>query len=268
VLSPDEQLEAAGQEEAIKNNVKGIALSAVPGPREAGLLAKAKRVIDATRKNGVVAGAKQYYDEWVDELPFVNGFRESVATSNATVAHDPYGKGFHQTNAAFSFAGDASLLIGGWELAKAKVTGLLESKPKVSVSRGSPRRLAPIEESLHDGGVPSSDIKIDRHGRTTNGTYTLGDAGMAKHTPGTAPAGKSVFFPGINAEKIVLDAAKIADEQGLWKATSPGAFPSVAKVLWPEEVGVTGETQQRTNWINLYRKKSGTLHGSPGNPPH
>jgi hypothetical protein len=31
-------------------------------------------------------------------------------------------------------------------------------------------------------------------------------------------------------------------------------------------VGVVGETGELTSWINIYRKRSGSVHGSPGRP--
>ncbi|WP_431931220.1 RHS repeat-associated core domain-containing protein [Nonomuraea jabiensis] len=107
------------------------------------------------------------------------------------------------------------------------------------------------------GDFSAPSISVDRHGRLTNGRYTLDSAGMDPHVNGTA--GKSQFGYYVNSGKAVLDAAAYADEFGLWVG-------SKAKV--PVSNGVIGYLGDGTptTWINVYRNKNGFVHGSPGSP--
>ena len=72
----------------------------------------------------------------------------------------------------------------------------------------------------------------------------------------------------VDANKAVLDASAYADEYGLWEPRSGNVndFPDKAKVFVENgPVGVTGDGQL-TNYINIYRTKTGFVHGCPGNP--
>lgn len=83
-----------------------------------------------------------------------------------------------------------------------------------------------------------------------------------------APPGKSRFLYDVDADKAVLDVAAYADEYGLWEPGSgnPADFANKAKVpVKNGPVGVTG-SGELTDVINVYRTKTGYVHGSPGNP--
>ncbi|WP_172639500.1 hypothetical protein, partial [Streptomyces tailanensis] len=111
-------------------------------------------------------------------------------------------------------------------------------------------------------------VWLDRHGRLTNGTYTVDNEKMAKHLPGREVAGRSVFLKGVDAEKAALDAAKFADKNNLWT----GDQNQKAKVYVENgPIGVVGRTGELTSYINVYRKvtKQGVtiIHASPGGAP-
>ncbi|MEU8242222.1 hypothetical protein AB0C07_28555 [Actinoplanes missouriensis] len=102
---------------------------------------------------------------------------------------------------------------------------------------------------------------LDRHGRLSNGTYTVSNEAMLKHLALTARPGRSVFLSGVHAEKAVLDAAAFADAHQLW-------IHDKAKVLVVNgPVGVIGRTGELTHYINVYRNDRGAVHGSPGGAP-
>jgi hypothetical protein len=101
---------------------------------------------------------------------------------------------------------------------------------------------------------------VDAHGNWTNGGYTVNGAAMEPHLTGSLAEGKSQSGFGVDTNQAVLDAADVADQRGLWDEAGK------AKVAASNVVGVTGNGQP-TNWINLYRRSSGTVHGCPGNPP-
>jgi hypothetical protein len=104
-------------------------------------------------------------------------------------------------------------------------------------------------------------VHFDRHGRMTNGTYTVSNDSMRKHLPMTVEPGRSVFLTGVHAERAVLDAAAFADANDLWVQTK-------AKVLVVNgPVGIIGETGELTHYINVYRNDRGSVHGSPGGAP-
>ena len=89
---------------------------------------------------------------------------------------------------------------------------------------------------------------------------------MIKNTDGTV--GKSQFIYDVDANKAVLDAAAYADEYNLWGPSSgnPLDFADKAKVFVENgPVGITG-SGELTNYINIYRTKTGYVHGCPGNP--
>jgi hypothetical protein len=81
---------------------------------------------------------------------------------------------------------------------------------------------------------------------------------MEPHVNGTP--GKSQFGFYVNSGRATLDAAAYADEFGLWVGNK-------AKI--PVSNGIVGYTGsgEPTMWINIYRTKSGFVHGAPGNAP-
>ncbi|MBB6126348.1 DUF6443 domain-containing protein [Mucilaginibacter lappiensis] len=101
----------------------------------------------------------------------------------------------------------------------------------------------------------------NRHGNLTNGKYTVIKEAMSKHIYNLTPwDNKSLFFPEIDAEEVVLDAAEYADQHGLWEGNK-------AKVpVDNSNIGTTGISNTSTNVINVYRNNNGSIHGSPGNP--
>lgn len=79
---------------------------------------------------------------------------------------------------------------------------------------------------------------------------------------------KSQFLYDVDQNKAVLDAAAYADANGLWVPSSgnPTDFANKAKIYVENgPVEVTGQGQL-TNYINVYRTKTGYIHGCPGNP--
>ena len=88
---------------------------------------------------------------------------------------------------------------------------------------------------------------------------------MLIHKNGTL--GKSRFLSDVDAEKAVLDAAEYADKYNLWETNTgnPNDFACKAKVYVENgPVGVTDDGKL-TNYINVYRTKTGQVHGCPGN---
>ncbi len=111
-----------------------------------------------------------------------------------------------------------------------------------------------------NGKYQPPKITTNKRGELTNGKYTLDAKGMEPHVNGTE--GKSQFLNRVNEKKATLDAAAYADEKGLWSKTNP----SKAKVFVEDgPVGVTS-SGKLTSYINVYRTKSGYVHGCPGNP--
>ncbi|WP_416973955.1 polymorphic toxin-type HINT domain-containing protein, partial [Streptomyces sp. 4F14] len=102
---------------------------------------------------------------------------------------------------------------------------------------------------------------VNRHGKLTNGTYTVSYPAMLKHLPGSAGPTKSVFLKGVNAEKATLDAAAYADTHGLWVGNKAKVYVENGPV------GVIGRTGELTHYINVYRNNRGAIHGSPGGAP-
>jgi RHS repeat-associated protein len=87
---------------------------------------------------------------------------------------------------------------------------------------------------------------------------TLDIQGMEKHLTGSLKLGNSQFLSKINANDLVLNAAKFADEYGLWKENR-------AKVLIENgPIGVLGKTGKLTSILNLYKNNNRHIHGSPG----
>jgi RHS repeat-associated protein len=104
-------------------------------------------------------------------------------------------------------------------------------------------------------------ITTNARGQLTNGTYTIDEVGMAAHKTGKTTGGKSQFLFSVDAEKATLDAAAYADHAGLWDVSKA----KVPVINGP--VGVQGSTGVLTNWINVYRTKTGFVHGAPGSAP-
>ncbi len=109
------------------------------------------------------------------------------------------------------------------------------------------------------GKWASPKITTNRHGQLTNGKYILKDEAMAPHATGSLVGGKSQFLSSINEKELVLDAAAYADDSGLWAGNK-------AKVVFDSPIGVHGESGVLTSNLNLYRKNTGFVHGSPGSP--
>ena len=137
------------------------------------------------------------------------------------------------------------------------VVGGITSKNNQSFNEGS-------QETEH---FKAPEINVDNKGNLTNGKYTLDQKGMQVHVDGKNIS-KSQFLYDVDANKAVLDAAAYADENNLWvpNTGNPTDFANKAKVYVENgPVGVTG-SGELTNYINIYRTKTGYVHGSPGNP--
>jgi hypothetical protein len=102
---------------------------------------------------------------------------------------------------------------------------------------------------------------LNRHGQLTNGTYTVDETGMAPRMTGSTTSGKSQFLSGVDAHKAVLDAASHADSKGLWVSNKAKVFVENGPV------GVSGRTGELTDWLNIYRTRTGFVHGAPGGAP-
>jgi hypothetical protein len=116
-------------------------------------------------------------------------------------------------------------------------------------------------EKPTNGNFETPEVVVDRHGRLTNGRYTVDNAGMEPHKTGSFAQGKSQFLSGVDAERAVLDAAAVASSRGLW-------VNNKAKVYVQNgPVGALGSSGTLTSWINVYRNKNGFVHGAPGSGP-
>lgn len=83
------------------------------------------------------------------------------------------------------------------------------------------------------------------------------------HTSGATSTGKSQFLFDVDANKAVLDGAAYADKNGLW---SNGTYGKAKVYIENGPVGVHGGTGQLTNWLNIYKTKTGFVHGAPASP--
>ena len=114
-------------------------------------------------------------------------------------------------------------------------------------------------------GAP--EITTNKKGELTNGTYTLNQKDMLIHVDGKNP-NKSQFLYDVDANKAVLDASAYADANNLWVASTGNSIDFANKAKVPVTngyVGVTGKGEL-TSYINVYRTKTGYVHGCPGNP--
>lgn len=93
----------------------------------------------------------------------------------------------------------------------------------------------------------------DKHGNLTNGKYTVSKEAMKKHIFGQQ--GRSVFYPGIDAEELVLKTAEHADALGLWNNNKAKVF------VENTGIGTTG-LNKPSDVVNVYRNANGTIHGS------
>ena len=109
----------------------------------------------------------------------------------------------------------------------------------------------------------ASSNYLDSQGRLTNGRYTIDAAGMAVHKTGSLSRGKSQFLARIDAESAVLDAAAYADREGIWGGV--GKYKAKVQII-SGPIGVLAGTGELTDYVNVYRTKSGFVHGSPGTP--
>lgn len=96
--------------------------------------------------------------------------------------------------------------------------------------------------------------------------YRVNQAAYAAHAHETRRPGASYFNVNEDIERLSLEAAQRADADDRWEADEPGAFRRKAKVVFPRDVGVHGRTGLPTTVVNVYRKKTGTIHISPGSP--
>ena len=124
-----------------------------------------------------------------------------------------------------------------------------------------------IGSAGNTGTFEAPKITVNSKGELTNGQYTINHTDMEVHVDGKDPM-KSQFMFDVDANKAVLDAAAYADANNLWVASSgnPADFANKAKVyIINGPVGVTG-SGKLTNYVNVYRTKTGYIHGCPGNP--
>ncbi len=110
-------------------------------------------------------------------------------------------------------------------------------------------------------------MERDRHGNLTDGVYRVSGDANRKHVKGSAPEGKSTYNEGMDPDEITLTAAQQADQKNLWTGEIPGqpsSFSNKAKVPFDQDIGHHSGTDEPTNVVNVYRKKNGTVHSSPG----
>ena len=111
------------------------------------------------------------------------------------------------------------------------------------------------------------EITYNAKNELTNGAYTLNQPDMEVHVNGRNPK-KSQFLYSVDANTAVLDAAAYADTNNLWVSSFGNAndFANKAKIYVVNgPVGVTANGEL-THYINVYRTKTGYIHGCPGKP--
>ncbi|MBD5542322.1 MAG: RHS repeat-associated core domain-containing protein [Lachnospiraceae bacterium] len=114
------------------------------------------------------------------------------------------------------------------------------------------------------GFIPP-EIYKNADGVLTNGVYTIDPKAMNRHRLNSLNSGKSQFLSDVDTDRAVLDAAAYADQYNLWEGSDHRNKAKVPVVNGP--VGVVHETGELTNYINVYRKNNGLVHGAPGSPP-
>lgn len=114
-------------------------------------------------------------------------------------------------------------------------------------------------------GFITPEIYKNADGILTNGVYTIDPKAMNRHRLNSLNRGKSQFLSDVDADRAVLDAAAYADQYNLWGGSDHGNRAKVLVVNGP--VGVVHDTGELTNYINVYRKNNGLVHGAPGSPP-
>lgn len=80
---------------------------------------------------------------------------------------------------------------------------------------------------------------------------------MAPHMTGSTTSGKSQFLSGVDADKAVLDAAWYADSNSLWLGNKAKVFVENGPV------GISGGTGELTDWLNIYRTRTGFVSVPP-----
>jgi hypothetical protein len=139
--------------------------------------------------------------------------------------------------------------------------GVVKAAALGGLAGGAVGGLARLSARAPTRAFAAAAKRVDQRGRLTNGTYTVGGSAMAKHLPSTGVEGHSQFLVTADPETVVLDAARQADQYGLWAGDR-------AKVFVPNgPIGVEARSGQPTSWINLYRRGPGFVHGAPGRPP-
>ncbi|MFU8803621.1 MAG: minor capsid protein [Bradymonadaceae bacterium] len=103
----------------------------------------------------------------------------------------------------------------------------------------------------------------NRQGELTDGVYRVSPQKSKQHTKGHAKPGRSVFNDDVDPETIALEAAKIADDQGLWKFDVGGQ----AVVDVGRTVSIDLETGTPTHHVVVHRNKKGAIHAHPAIPP-
>ncbi|MEV0713118.1 hypothetical protein [Asanoa sp. NPDC050611] len=133
-----------------------------------------------------------------------------------------------------------------------KALAFLRKPPKRSARRPSLPKPA--------GPFAARPITRDRHGFVSDGRYRVNSKKNLEHTHGQGPPGKSTFYPGTDVDRLTLDAAQRADHADLWDTPKGGK----AKVRFAGDIGTHHKTGQPTNVVNVYRRRSGTIHAAPG----
>ena len=114
-------------------------------------------------------------------------------------------------------------------------------------------------------GFSPSPLSRDSHGRQTNGVYSILNEGMSRHTGGSLSTGRSQFLYNVDANRLVLQAAELANTLQIWSKRGK------AKIVFDRPIGVHYESGRLTNVLNVYRKQKtkrevNLVHGSPGSP--
>jgi len=138
------------------------------------------------------------------------------------------------------------------------------AKAPVGASANADKPTVSDTSNVKNGnGYKAPKVFRNSKGQLTNGTYTVDSVGMEPHTNGLNSTGKSQFMYGVDANKAVLDAAAYADEFNLW-TMSDGSKARVPVANGP--VGIHGSSGLQTDYINVYRTKTGFVHGAPASP--